>query len=155
MHGVAEANRWRQQKDDTDSAKSIIRVAVASCTNEPIYARKCMDWLLVNDGIEIRPGDKIRHFESCPFFACTHITLAHFIYCIAATSDSDAEAAAVATDEERTGMSRRKPRESYWVNKRCCCFHHSIASSVVHCFQFSLRFTSLFLMYSMIPRSTN
>lgn len=35
-----------------------------------------------------------------------------------ATSDSDAEAAAVATDEETTGMSRRKPRELYWVDKR-------------------------------------
>lgn len=35
-----------------------------------------------------------------------------------AISDSDAEAAAVATDEETTGMSRRKPRELYWVDKR-------------------------------------
>eukprot|EP00554_Chaetoceros_debilis_P010476 CAMPEP_0194109424 /NCGR_PEP_ID=MMETSP0150-20130528/8912_1 /TAXON_ID=122233 /ORGANISM="Chaetoceros debilis, Strain MM31A-1" /LENGTH=519 /DNA_ID=CAMNT_0038798371 /DNA_START=876 /DNA_END=2435 /DNA_ORIENTATION=- len=35
-----------------------------------------------------------------------------------ATSDSDYEAAAVASDEETTGMSRRKPRELYWVDKR-------------------------------------
>lgn len=35
-----------------------------------------------------------------------------------ATSDSDMEAAAVASDEETTGMSRRKPRELYWVDKR-------------------------------------
>lgn len=35
-----------------------------------------------------------------------------------ATSDSDAEAAAVASVEETTGMSRRKPRELYWVDKR-------------------------------------
>lgn len=35
-----------------------------------------------------------------------------------AISDSDAEAAAVATDEETTGISRRKPRELYWVDKR-------------------------------------
>jgi len=34
-----------------------------------------------------------------------------------ATSDSDMEAAAVASDEETTGMSRRKPRELYWVDK--------------------------------------
>ena len=37
---------------------------------------------------------------------------------MSAISDSDAEAAAVATDEETTGMSRRKPRELYWVDKR-------------------------------------
>ncbi len=36
---------------------------------------------------------------------------------ILATSDSDAEAAAVASDEEITGISRRKPRELYWVDK--------------------------------------
>ena len=49
----------------------------------------------------------------------TH-TYAHFTLPITmtATSDSDAEAAAVATDEETTGMSRRKPRELYWVDKR-------------------------------------
>jgi len=72
-YALSEINRWRQQKDDTDSAKSNIRVAVASCTNEPSYARKCMDWLVVDDGstlascfdcIEIRPGDKRKHFES-------------------------------------------------------------------------------------------
>ena len=35
-----------------------------------------------------------------------------------AISDSDADAAAVATDEETLGTSRRKPRELYWVDKR-------------------------------------
>jgi len=35
-----------------------------------------------------------------------------------ATSDADAEAAAVASSEELTGMSRRKTRELYWVDKR-------------------------------------
>jgi len=34
-----------------------------------------------------------------------------------ATSDLDAQAAAVAADEEITGKSRRKPRELYWVDK--------------------------------------
>ena len=68
---LSEINRWRQQKDD--SIKRNIRVAIASCTNEPSYARKCMDWLVVDDGstlascfdcIEIRPGDKRKHFQS-------------------------------------------------------------------------------------------
>jgi len=35
-----------------------------------------------------------------------------------ALSDSDAEAAAVASEEEMTGRSRRKPREIYFVDKR-------------------------------------
>jgi hypothetical protein len=35
-----------------------------------------------------------------------------------ATIDSDQEAAAVASDEETTGMARRKTRELYWVDKR-------------------------------------
>jgi hypothetical protein len=37
---------------------------------------------------------------------------------IIATIDSDQEAAAVASDEETTGMARRKTRELYWVDKR-------------------------------------
>ena len=70
-HALSEINNWRKQKDLT--AKSNIKVAVASCTDEPGYARKCMDWLIVDDGstlsscfdhVEIRPGDKRRHFES-------------------------------------------------------------------------------------------
>jgi hypothetical protein len=35
-----------------------------------------------------------------------------------AGSDNDAEAAGVADVEESTGMSRRKTRELYWVDKR-------------------------------------
>jgi hypothetical protein len=35
-----------------------------------------------------------------------------------ATIDSDQEAAAVASDEETTGIARRKTRELYWVDKR-------------------------------------
>ena len=70
-HVLSETNNWRKQKDLTE--KSNIKVAVASCTDEPGYARKCMDWLIVDDGstlsscfdhVEIRPGDKRRHFES-------------------------------------------------------------------------------------------
>ena len=52
-------------------------------------------------------------------FSKLHYKNSHMYFLnIAATSDSDAEAAAVATDEETTGMSRRKPRELYWVDKR-------------------------------------
>lgn len=35
-----------------------------------------------------------------------------------ASTDNDAEAALLASDEENTGMSRRKPRELYWVDRR-------------------------------------
>jgi hypothetical protein len=40
------------------------------------------------------------------------------LYQDAAAIDTDIEAAAVATEEEETGMSRRKTRELYWVDKR-------------------------------------
>jgi len=40
------------------------------------------------------------------------------LYSDHATSDIDAEAAAVATDEETTGKSRRNIRELYWVDRR-------------------------------------
>jgi magnesium-dependent phosphatase 1 len=70
-HALSEINRWRKQT--YCPVKNNVKVAVASCTDEPGYARKCMDWLIVDDGstlsscfdhIEIRPGDKRRHFES-------------------------------------------------------------------------------------------
>ena len=70
-HALSEINQWRKQSDC--NIKSDIKVAVASCTDEPGYARNCMNWLIVDDGstlascfdhIEIRPGDKKRHFES-------------------------------------------------------------------------------------------
>jgi hypothetical protein len=40
------------------------------------------------------------------------------LYQDAAAIDNDVEAAAVATAEEETGMSRRKTRQLYWVDKR-------------------------------------
>jgi len=40
------------------------------------------------------------------------------LYQDAAAIDNDIEAAAVATAEEETGMSRRKTRQLYWVDKR-------------------------------------
>lgn len=40
------------------------------------------------------------------------------LYQDAAAFDNDAEAAAVATEEEETGKSRRKQRTLYWVDKR-------------------------------------
>lgn len=70
-YALSDLNLWKKQRDCP--IKSKVKVAVASCTDEPGYARKCMDWLVVDDGstlsscfdhIEIRPGDKRRHFES-------------------------------------------------------------------------------------------
>ncbi len=70
-HALSEINQWRKQQDC--KVKCNVKVAVASCTDEPGYARKCMEWLIVDDGstlascfdhIEIRPGDKSRHFEN-------------------------------------------------------------------------------------------
>ncbi|MGK3733618.1 MAG: hypothetical protein ACI8RD_001281 [Bacillariaceae sp.] len=83
-HALSEINHWRKQKQRPDDCnnnnsssnnniKSDIKVAIASCTDEPGYARNCMKWLIVEDGstlescfdhIEIRPGDKRKHFES-------------------------------------------------------------------------------------------
>jgi len=65
-HALSELNKW---KNDNDK----IQIAVASCTDKPSFARQCMEWLVVEDGstlsscfdhIEIRPGDKRKHFES-------------------------------------------------------------------------------------------
>lgn len=70
-HALSEISQWRKQTNS--NIKSNVKVAVASCTDEPGYARNCMNWLIVDDGstlascfdhIEIRPGDKRRHFES-------------------------------------------------------------------------------------------
>jgi magnesium-dependent phosphatase-1 len=70
-YALSEINRWKRQRDCP--IRSNLKVAVASCTDEPGYARKCMDWLIVEDGstlsscfdvIEIRPGNKQRHFEN-------------------------------------------------------------------------------------------
>eukprot|EP01083_Nonionella_stella_P220148 787958_1 len=70
-HALAEINNWRKSSDCPE--RSAIQVAVASCTDKPSFARQCMEWLIVDDGstlsscfdhIEIRPGDKRKHFES-------------------------------------------------------------------------------------------
>jgi len=69
-HALSELNRWKN--DDTSRPKPI-QTAVASCTDKPSFARQCMECLVVEDGstlsscfnhIEIRPGDKRKHFES-------------------------------------------------------------------------------------------
>ena len=66
---LSEINQWKRD----ESIGYEIRVAIASCTNEPAWARKCLSHLVVDDGstlsscfdhIEIRPGDKRNHFES-------------------------------------------------------------------------------------------
>ncbi len=85
-YALSELNQWKKKKTDTSSMdtdvtttssntfhRSQIQIAVASCTDKPTFARQCMDWLIVDDGstlsscfdhIEIRPGDKKKHFES-------------------------------------------------------------------------------------------
>lgn len=64
----------------------------------------------------IRPNSIMKKIDDPDFVRDPEQSL--ILYQDHATSDSDAEAAAVATDEETTGMSRRKPRELYWVDKR-------------------------------------
>jgi magnesium-dependent phosphatase 1 len=76
-HALSELNKWKKTDDDENDASSTslcqIQTAVASCTDKPSFARQCMEWLIVDDGstlfscfdhIEIRPGDKRKHFES-------------------------------------------------------------------------------------------
>ena len=77
-HALSELNKWKKNNNDGDNnqkeeMKSQIQIAVASCTDKPSFARQCMDWLVVEDGstlsscfdhVEIRPGDKRKHFES-------------------------------------------------------------------------------------------
>lgn len=66
-YALAEINRMKQE-DNTQ-----ILAAVASSTDEPAWARQCMEWLTINDGstlkscfdiVEIQYGEKTRHFES-------------------------------------------------------------------------------------------
>jgi len=64
----------------------------------------------------IRPNSIMRKIDDPDVYRDPEYSL--ILYQDHATSDSDAEAAAVATDEETTGVSRRKPRELYWVDKR-------------------------------------
>ena len=70
-YALSEINTWKRETDC--SIKNNIKVAVASCTDKPNYAHKCLDWLIVQDGstlrscfdlIEIKQGNKIRHFEN-------------------------------------------------------------------------------------------
>jgi magnesium-dependent phosphatase-1 len=72
-HGLSELNKWKMNDDEGRRRLAPIQTAVASCTNKPSFARQCMKWLVVDDGstlsscfdhIEIRPGDKRKHFES-------------------------------------------------------------------------------------------
>lgn len=68
-HALSDLNEWKND----DARRLPIQTAVASCTDKPSFARQCMEWLVVEDGstlsscfdhIEIRPGDKRKHFES-------------------------------------------------------------------------------------------
>lgn len=70
-HALSELNKWKKEDDIAKNGQ--IKIAVASCTDKPSFARQCMDWLVVEDGstlsscfdhVEIRPGDKRKHFES-------------------------------------------------------------------------------------------
>jgi len=64
----------------------------------------------------IRPSQNMKRVDDPSHVRDPEFSL--ILYPDHATSDSDADAAAVATDEEATGMSRRKTRELYWVDKR-------------------------------------
>lgn len=64
-HALSEINQFKRQQS--------ILAAVASSTDEPAWARQCMEWLTIEDGstlqssfdlVEIRFGDKKWHFES-------------------------------------------------------------------------------------------
>lgn len=64
----------------------------------------------------IRPTSIMKRLDDPNFVRDPEFSL--ILYPDHATSDADAEAAAVASDEEIIGMSRRKPRDLYWVDKR-------------------------------------
>jgi magnesium-dependent phosphatase 1 len=62
---LSEINKMKRQDK--------IQTAVASSTDKPPWARQCLEWMIVEDGstlascfgyMEIRSGDKQRHFES-------------------------------------------------------------------------------------------
>ena len=68
-HALSEINRMKREEGWP------IQVAISSRTDEPSWARKCMEWLVVSDGtplskcfdqnlIEISYADKATHFES-------------------------------------------------------------------------------------------
>lgn len=64
----------------------------------------------------IRPNLVMRRLDDEQYTRDPENTI--LLYQDAAAIDNDAEAAAVANEEERTGMSRRKTRPLYWVDKR-------------------------------------
>eukprot|EP00546_Thalassionema_frauenfeldii_P003933 CAMPEP_0178923062 /NCGR_PEP_ID=MMETSP0786-20121207/16509_1 /TAXON_ID=186022 /ORGANISM="Thalassionema frauenfeldii, Strain CCMP 1798" /LENGTH=410 /DNA_ID=CAMNT_0020597513 /DNA_START=282 /DNA_END=1514 /DNA_ORIENTATION=+ len=64
----------------------------------------------------IRPNLVMRRLDDDQFKRDPDNTL--LLYQDSAAVDNDAEAAAIATQEETTGMSRRKTRPLYWVDKR-------------------------------------
>lgn len=64
----------------------------------------------------IRPSSVMKRIDDPNFVRDPEYSL--LLYPDHATSDSDAEAAATAEDEEIIGESRRKPRQLYWVDKR-------------------------------------
>jgi magnesium-dependent phosphatase 1 len=64
---LSEINKMKEEESST------IMAAVVSSTDEPAWARQCMEWLTIHDGstlqscfdlVEIQFGDKTRHFES-------------------------------------------------------------------------------------------
>ena len=70
-YALSELNKWKN--GNANGYPETIQTAIASCTDKPGFARQCMEWLVVEDGstlsscfdhVEIRPGDKKKHFES-------------------------------------------------------------------------------------------
>ena len=72
-HALSEINQWKRNNASGGGRHpKEVMTAVASCTDKPSFARQCMEWLVVEDGstlsscfdhVEIRPGDKKKHFE--------------------------------------------------------------------------------------------
>jgi len=67
-YALSEINRMKKERADGS-----LLAAISSRTDEPSWARQCMNWLVVDDGtvlgdcfdhVEISYSDKSRHFES-------------------------------------------------------------------------------------------
>jgi len=86
-YALSELNKWKNNAVAGPVGSNPIQTAVASCTDKPSFARQCMEWLVVEDGstlsscfdrIEIRPGDKRKHFESLQ--RITNIPYEHMLF---------------------------------------------------------------------------
>mmetsp|Transcript_27900 Transcript_27900/g.42525 ORF Transcript_27900/g.42525 Transcript_27900/m.42525 type:complete len:327 (+) Transcript_27900:133-1113(+) len=79
----------------------------------------------------IRPNLVMRRLDDEQFKRDPDNTL--LLYQDSAAVDNDAEAAAIATQEETTGMSRRKTRPLFWVDKRTLPWRLLPTSALLQC----------------------